>query len=148
MSRYDPKPLKRHKADIDEWKIIRRLKSGRCRVCGNLPTTLHHLIGKDLGGDDLPANMVPLCGSGTSGCHGLVEEFDLKACQTLRISLTEQEIGYVVGKASQYWLNRRYPRPGDRWSRTKGSRRDAEDESPNKERTQSVGHSSQRQSES
>lgn len=137
MSEPDPRPAKRHKADANEWVVLRRLKLGPCRVCGEQLTTLHHLVGKDLGGDDFASNLVPLCGSGTSRCHGLVEHFDRKTCQALRASLTSEEIGYVVGKKSQYHLDRRYPRPDD-----------AEAMSANKGKNQSVGSSSQRSSQS
>src|SRR5882724_10345243 len=94
LSAPDPRPAKRHKADIDEWKILRKLKLGPCRVCEcvfGVEIGLHHLIPRSLGGSDVPDNLVPLCGSGTTGCHGAVEARTLVACQLLRASLTLRE---------------------------------------------------------
>lgn len=68
--RPDPKPLKRHKASRKEWETIRLVKGTGCRVCGHSRFELHHLIGRDLGGDDVANNIVPLC----SHHHRLVEE--------------------------------------------------------------------------
>src|SRR6266487_838601 len=111
--RPDPKPIRRHKADIDEWKILRRLKLGPCRVCCCEPwytellrIEFHHLVGRDLGGDDVPDNLVPLCHK----CHGLVEEREVNACHHLRRSLTLREYAYVVDKKGVEFLSRYYPR--------------------------------------
>lgn len=113
MSAPDPRPVKRHKAEVDEWKILRKLKLGPCRVCGSSvygwdwPIELHHLVGRDLGGDDLPANLVPLC----RGCHCLVEERSKVECQLLRASLTLKEYAYVLDTKGTRFLDRYYPRP-------------------------------------
>ena len=42
-----------------------------CVVCGRLATNRHHVVPRSLGGHDGPT--VALCGSGTTGCHGLAE---------------------------------------------------------------------------
>jgi hypothetical protein len=127
----DPKPPKRHRATQAEWKRLRRRKLGPCRVCGTWSRiSLHHLVGRDLGGDDTEDNLVPLCGSGTTLCHGKVEHFIREACQTLRLTLTPRELAYVIGTKSEHWLERRYPLPDG-----------VEDPFPNKERTSSVGFS-------
>ncbi|HXH35240.1 MAG TPA: hypothetical protein VNJ54_12655 [Plantibacter sp.] len=65
-------------------------------------------MSKSLGGDDLADNLVPLCGSGTTGCHGLVEAFDPRACSLLGMRLTEAERAYVIGRKGAYYLERRY----------------------------------------
>lgn len=41
-----------------------------CVACGSLGATSHHVLERDDGGDDVPENLVTLCGSGTSLCHG------------------------------------------------------------------------------
>jgi len=41
-----------------------------CVSCGMAAANGHHVIGKGQGGDDVVANVAPLCGSGSSGCHG------------------------------------------------------------------------------
>ena len=71
--------------------------------------TLHHLVGKDLGGDDKPDNLVPLCGTGTTGCHGAVQDLSPVACGLLRESLTLKELRYIVTKKSPAFLDRYYP---------------------------------------
>jgi hypothetical protein len=56
---------------------------GRCEVCGNpvagvLGFSLHHRHPRRMGGSrrpelNSPANLILLCGSGTTGCHGRIE---------------------------------------------------------------------------
>lgn len=54
-------------------RLHRRWKS--CALCGaTWPTTLHHISNKPR--DDLEANLVMLCGSGTTGCHGKITAND------------------------------------------------------------------------
>lgn len=45
-----------------------------CQRCGVYAYggSLHHRVNKSVGGDARPANLVLLCGSGTTGCHGWV----------------------------------------------------------------------------
>lgn len=96
-----------------QWRGLRRRKLGPCRCCGKREpqhlVTLHHLVPKSLGGDDCDANVVPLCGTGTTGCHGLVENFDLVARSKLRASLLPPEVAYVEGKKGAAFLDRYYP---------------------------------------
>lgn len=46
----------------------------RCRRCGivclNVPSSLHHRLLRSRGGTDELSNLLLLCGSGTTGCHG------------------------------------------------------------------------------
>ena len=64
---------------------------GHCEICGNLvfaydagrwlmltPYSIHHRAARGMGGRRVewinsPANLLLLCGSGTTGCHGHVE---------------------------------------------------------------------------
>lgn len=52
--------------------------SDRCAVCGRYASNLHHVVQKGMGGvsRDVERRIpkVALCGSGTTGCHGLVHE--------------------------------------------------------------------------
>ena len=41
-----------------------------CLVCGERPVNAAHIIGKGRGGDTIQAALIPLCGSGSDGCHG------------------------------------------------------------------------------
>lgn len=43
-----------------------------CLRCGKPATNRHHRKRKSQGGDDSPENVIDLCGSGTTGCHGWV----------------------------------------------------------------------------
>lgn len=60
-------------------KLIRERDNWTCARCGagsNLST--QHRVARGMGGTrgpgiNLPSNLLTLCGSGTTGCHGLVE---------------------------------------------------------------------------
>jgi hypothetical protein len=107
----DPKPAKKRiKANSDEWQRLRKAKLDWCRVCNTNPfsMTLHHLVPKSLGGDDVMDNLVPLCGSGTTGCHGLIEARDEWACSLLGQRLAVKERAYVLEKKGPDFLARYY----------------------------------------
>lgn len=109
----DPKDGPRIKASREEWKKLQAAKSGPCRVCGAAAytgnTSLHHLVPRSGGGDDVEDNLVPLCGSGTTGCHGKIESRDKEASRRLRANLSKDEYEYVVRKKGWDWLDQRYP---------------------------------------
>lgn len=122
----DFKKPPRYKATPEEWVKLREEKLGPCRVCGKpngrglsvyparhwnesgLESTLHHILSKSLGGDDTADNLAPVCGSGTTGCHGLIEAHDRAACAVFGRSLTGRERGYVLVKKNADFLARRY----------------------------------------
>lgn len=103
-------------------------REGRCRVCGVAGRlapagflTRAHLVAKGRGGDDIDANLVPLCGSGTTGCHGAFDNaanyatwpaaFARTADEVMRIlwrRLTPEEHSYVIEKEGQAWAERRF----------------------------------------
>lgn len=72
------------------------------------PLNRHHLIPRGHG-DDIDANIIPLCGSGTSGCHGLVEAHDPATCRLVRQRLQPDELAYCVRMVGQDRFDRRYP---------------------------------------
>lgn len=90
-------------ATYSEWQTIREEKRGPCRCCGYTRSrmNLHHLISRAQLGDDVPDNCVPLCGSGTEGCHESVHMRKPIALQLLAASLTDAEYAYVVGKLGE-----------------------------------------------
>lgn len=98
--------------DREGWEQLRRAKLGPCRVCGNtwLPT-LHHLVGVGRGkeGDDVPANLIPLC----RAHHQAFHDGDLVVIQIIGETLTLSEIGYIVGKKGEDFLRRRYHVPAE-----------------------------------
>lgn len=56
---------------VDRSATRRKLLSDPlCRACGERATNTHHLVGRGQGGDDDVDNLIPLCGSGSGGCHG------------------------------------------------------------------------------
>lgn len=86
--------------------------------CGKPSATGHHVLARGQGGDDVAANIVPLCGSGTTGCHGLIENEDVKARRMLGRWIKKHRpdtIAYVrekLGKqAGDDWLRRRLYAP-------------------------------------
>lgn len=88
-----------------------------CAVCGGPSATGHHVIprGAPHLGDDVLANIVPLCGSGTTGCHGAVEAGDRNARRALGVWIAERRpdtLAYVLGKlgeqAGDDYMRRRY----------------------------------------
>jgi hypothetical protein len=60
-----PKRIVNPKAMRDFHKV-----SHECVHCGNPHVSAAHILGKGRRGDDIEANLVPLCGDGSSGCHG------------------------------------------------------------------------------
>lgn len=59
-------------------------RDGGCFVCGAFANNLHHRLARGAGGSKLahvnaPANLLLLCGSGTTGCHGWVESHRAEA---------------------------------------------------------------------
>jgi len=57
---------------------------GQCARCGAPATNVHHRQPRGMGGSNDPtindsSNLVSLCGSGTTGCHGWIEANRLAA---------------------------------------------------------------------
>lgn len=75
-------------------KIARKRDGRHCRRCGIAITgfgSLHHRLPRGMGGSKSPtgkaradraSNLVLLCGSGTTGCHGWVERHRRQAYET------------------------------------------------------------------
>lgn len=112
----DPKPPKRYRATKKEWEDMRlAFRGAGCRVCGKPWESLHHIVRRSQGGDDVLVNLAPLCGSGTTGCHGRLEARDPAARAALRANLTDANrwyITYKFGHGSEAWLDRAYPELG------------------------------------
>lgn len=90
--------------------IYRRAPDGRLRRVGTVPAlSRHHLVPRSQGGDDVDANLVPVCGDGARGCHGHLENRTPGYREQLRRHLHEAETGYVIGKKGEAWLDRHYP---------------------------------------
>lgn len=54
---------------------LRQRSDGWCEKCGYYrATNAHHRKNRSQGGDDALSNLLHLCGSGTTGCHGYITE--------------------------------------------------------------------------
>lgn len=113
----DPKPVKRKRKAtrvIDRQATTRAvLAQDRCSCCPSRSATGHHVLAKGQGGDDVDANIVAVCGSGTTGCHGKIEGADRETRAILgRFLLSERPdtLEYLSGKlgpsAALEWLRR------------------------------------------
>lgn len=107
----------RVKASPQRWREIRERKLGPCLVCTYLKveqgpaSTLHHVVAKSLGGSDTESNCVPLCGTGTTGCHGRVEAHEPDTCQAFAAALQlldDDAYAYAIEKLGEDGFLRRY----------------------------------------
>ena len=99
VRRYQPIPKPPPRIRDPQAGTGKLIAEGRCRLCGkpirDVRLSRHHLIARGQGGDDVDDNLVPLCGSGTEGCHGDVEHWRAMARQRLRRLLRPEEVRYV-----------------------------------------------------
>ncbi|MCR4338582.1 MAG: HNH endonuclease [Gemmatimonadaceae bacterium] len=104
----DVKDAGRLVADRDDWTRIVAEKHGPCRSCQSTDRIeFHHVVPRSLRGDDLPANVVPLC----QDCHGAWERKTPgweEIAHAIRASLTPLERQYVVAKKGKRFLDRYY----------------------------------------
>ena len=60
--------------------LVKARSGGLCELCGHVSATnIHHRRPRRMGGSRLPdtnqpQNLLDLCGSATTGCHGVIEE--------------------------------------------------------------------------
>lgn len=93
---------RRKVASPKQWQAIIADKGRSCRMLR--PSSLcsgaieyHHVVPRDLGGDDLSHNIVPLC----HRHHLEVTSLWPTSLQALAIRLTDAEYAYVVGKVGE-----------------------------------------------
>lgn len=100
-----------------DWDRLREAKLGPCLVClwlGETQTrlsSLHHVVSKSLGGDDVEENLVSLCGDGVSGCHGMVEAHDAQTCRAFAAALQQYDsaaYAYAIEKLGEDGFARRH----------------------------------------
>lgn len=75
-----------------------RLSGPECAACGAPAGSIHHVLPRGQGGDDVGANLVPLCGHGSDGCHGAVHGIDY---------LVRARSGLVTGRRDRAWVAER-----------------------------------------
>ena len=114
----DPKPARaptkryrRKVASRKQWAAIAAEKTGPCRVCGSLENgrvesriQLHHVVARNHGGHDRPANIVPLC----IGCHEDVTLRFQPACRSMLEALTDDEYAEMVAVGGETYAERAY----------------------------------------
>lgn len=103
---------RRKVASPKQWQALRAEKIGPCRACCDPGTngrlygriTLHHVIPRGRGGDDLEDNLVPLC----LDCHRSVEIRTPEPCRRMLAALTDAEYTYAVTKCGEDVFERCY----------------------------------------
>lgn len=107
----------RQVASTSAWDLIHEAKDGPCLVClwlgveQLLPSSLHHVVSKSLGGDDVEENVVSLCGDGTKGHHGLIEAHDGETCRLFAAALQQFDsaaYAYAVERLGELRFLNRY----------------------------------------
>lgn len=84
--------------------IVMERSQGRCELCGRQGLGVHHRLKRSAGGTWSPANLLRLCGSGTTGCHGRVEAEPVLAEQLGLWTLRHQdEGGRVLCRPTMFW---------------------------------------------
>ena len=115
-----PKPVKLKRTKIRKVDVLATTRAvltwTECATCDERSATGHHVLarGAPYFGDDVPENIVPLCGSGTTGCHGRIENEDALTRVRLGVHIArerpdvlvylEEKLGAV---AAADWLCRR-----------------------------------------
>lgn len=62
-------------AERNTRKVVKARSNGLCEVCGRAEgANMHHRKNRSQGGPWTPENILHLCGSGTTGCHGSITE--------------------------------------------------------------------------
>lgn len=101
---------RRKVASPKQWQAIIAAKQGPCRVCTQ-PTAnghdwglieFHHLVPRDLGGDDVADNIVPV----HHACHNNVTARTPGAREAVAASLSDAEYAYVIGKLGEGGMER------------------------------------------
>jgi hypothetical protein len=110
------KRYRRVVASRKSWEKLRDERLGPCLICRYQGTqqeygsSLHHVVprGSYRGGDDVAANLVPLCGDGSRGHHGLIESGDTTTRRQLAEAVQKLEpdvYAYAIDKLGEDgWL--------------------------------------------
>ena len=82
MRRLAAKSPRRTGPDREVRELVFQRDRWRCVICGRdvgaMPASIHHRKPRGMGGTkdpsvNKPSNLIVLCGTGTTGCHGRVE---------------------------------------------------------------------------
>lgn len=87
------------------------LADRECAACGGQAANSHHVLPKDRGGDDVRENIIGLCGSGTSGCHGAHHGSPYVVNVMQPVHRGGEDTGEIRGPVTERrdaeWVNRR-----------------------------------------
>lgn len=87
-----------------------------CVICGSTGRlSIHHVLPRSQGGDDIEANFVCLCGDGVTGCHGDVEHYRNGVRRILGLHILSERrdtVDYLTTKLGSadralYWIESR-----------------------------------------
>lgn len=103
-ARSDPRPPRRVRDRALLARCHQRWRT--CALCsrgGDRPLSLHHINRHPR--DDVVGNLVMLCGSGTTGCHGLIEARDPDAKRRLSAILHRRpDVVEYLASRGRSWL--------------------------------------------
>jgi hypothetical protein len=95
---------RRKVASRKQWQAIIAAKGDVCRLDPGLrnsghdgPIQYHHVVPRDLHGDDLADNIVPLC----QACHERITNGNKVVTDLLALALTDAERAYVDSKGAR-----------------------------------------------
>jgi hypothetical protein len=96
----DPKPRPR----IHDPSAMQRAhyEGDCCVACGVTgPLNAHHVLSRARGGDDVPENLLLVCGSGTTGCHGMFHAGSWAVAAAIGLALTPAHVAYVLDRLGE-----------------------------------------------
>lgn len=107
LAHYRQKKYRRKVASRKQWEALRAEKGSSCRVCGTTNPALlhlHHLVRRWDRGDDVAANLVPVCGD----CHGRIHLRVPGYALTLLSRLEDVEYAYMIQRGGEDYPERVY----------------------------------------
>lgn len=102
-----PKRYRRKVASPKQWQAIWNAKKGPCRACSfRAPAAIdpHHLVWREDGGDDVAANIVPICRQ----CHEALHNRAPAIARLLLTRLSDAEYAYMVERGGEDYAERVY----------------------------------------
>ena len=102
-----PKRYRRKVASAKQWERIWSEKRGPCRACSFRAAAAidpHHLVFREHGGDDVAANIVPICRS----CHEALHNRAPAISRLLLTRLSDAEYAYMVERGGEDYAERVY----------------------------------------
>lgn len=102
-----PKRYRRKVASAKQWEKLWDEKRGPCRACSfRAPQAIdpHHLVFRSDGGDDVAANIVPICRQ----CHDALHQRSPAIGRLLLTRLSDAEYAYMIQRGGEDYPERAY----------------------------------------